>query len=90
MKSNEGFESGLTVEHIMLSVTIISTKESAGQFDDSCAYQLEKAMKEYHGVVRVDARVLYKHTKIENHPNECSCGVCKPEVLNATEAQLEP
>jgi hypothetical protein len=75
---NEGFERGLTVEHILLSVTIVSTKESAGQFDDSCANQLEKAMKEYHGVQRVRADVLYNHTKIVMHSNDCECGICKP------------
>lgn len=76
---NEGFETGFTVEHIMLSVTIVSTKESAGQFDDSCAHQVEKAMKAYHGVVQVIPEVLYKHTKIEQHPNECTCGYCDPD-----------
>lgn len=75
---NEGFEKGLTIEHILLSVTIVSTKESAGQFDDSCAHHIEKNLKEYHGVKRVDAKVLYEHTKIENHPNECECGKCQP------------
>lgn len=74
----EGFDDGLTIEHILLSVTIVSTKESAGQFDDSCAYLLEKHMKEYHGVTSIDAQVQYKHTKIEHHPKHCNCGYCKP------------
>lgn len=32
-----GFKKGFTIEHIMLSITVVSTKDSAGQFDDSCA-----------------------------------------------------
>lgn len=75
---NEGFEKGFTVEHVLLSVTIVSTKESAGQFDDSCAHLIEKHLKEYHGIVRVDAQVHYKHTKIDMHSNGCECGICKP------------
>lgn len=75
----EGFETGFTVEHIMLSITVISTKESAGQFDDSCAYIVEKGLNEYHGVVRSQTEVLYKHTKIEQHPNDCTCGFCDPD-----------
>ncbi len=75
---NEGFEKGLTIEHILLSITIVSTKDSAGQFDDSCANAVNRTLKEYHGVQRVDAQVLYNHTKIENHANECECGKCKP------------
>lgn len=77
---NEGFEGGLTVEHILLSITIVSNKESAGQFDDSCAYQIQKNLMEYHGVKSVDAQVLYNHTKIENHPNRCECGHCTREA----------
>lgn len=75
----QGFETGYTVEHVMLSVTIISTKESAGQFNDSCAHILQKRLMEYHGVKRVIPEVLYKHTKIENHSNECACGYCDPD-----------
>lgn len=73
-----GFESGLTVEHILLSITVVSNKESAGQFDDSAAYQVQKGLNEYHGVERVDVQVLYPHTKIVNHANQCECGICKP------------
>lgn len=78
---NQGFETGYTVEHVMLSVTIISTKGSAGQFDDSCSHVLIKGLKEYHGVERVLSEVLYKHTKIENHSNECTCGYCDPDGI---------
>lgn len=73
-----GFEKGLTIEHVLLSVTIVSNKESAGQFDDSCASQLEAAMLKYHGIERIEAKVLYQHTKIENHVNDCHCGKCRP------------
>lgn len=73
-----GFEKGLTIEHVLLSVTVVSTKESAGQFDDAIAYLIEKHLKEYHGIVRVDAQVQYKHTKIENHSNGCQCEICVP------------
>lgn len=72
----EGFENGLTIEHIMLSVTVVSTKESAGQFDDSIAYQIQKVMPEYHGVKTVVAKVLYEQTKIEKHANHCECPFC--------------
>jgi hypothetical protein len=77
---NEGFERGLTVEHVMLSVTVISTKKSCGQFDDSCAYQLKKALYDYAGVKEVRTQVLYNHTKIEQHANECQCGYCNAEL----------
>lgn len=71
---------GLTIEHILLSVTIVSNKESAGQFDDSCARIVEKNLKEYHGIERVDARVQYNHTKIEHHLIGCECHHCSPPV----------
>lgn len=74
-----GFERGLNVEHVLLSVTIVSTKEGAGQFDDTCASQLEKALRDYHGVKRVEAKVLYAHSKVEEHANDCQCGKCRPQ-----------
>ncbi len=80
--ATEGFENGLTVEHILLSVTIVSTKESAGQFDDSCAHAVQKTLKEYHGVKSVEAQVLYEHTKIEKHADHCKCGHCEPPSLS--------
>lgn len=73
-----GFEKGLTVEHVLLSVTLVSDKTSAGQFDDSCARAVEQKLKEYRGMKRVEAKVLYNHTKIENHPDRCDCGYCAP------------
>lgn len=76
--SNAGFDKGLTVEHILLSVTVVSTKESAGQFDDTCAGILRRELAHYHGIVRVEPTVLYNHTKIDQHPNGCDCGICKP------------
>jgi hypothetical protein len=74
----EGFKKGFTIEHILLSITVISTKEGAGQFDDSCAHIVAKGLKEYHGVVDVLPEVLYKHTKIEQHADCCGCGLCDP------------
>lgn len=68
---------GLTIEHILLSVTVISTKESAGQFDDSAAFLVKEGLVTYHGVRHVDARVQYEHTKIEKHPLGCECGLCE-------------
>ena len=73
-----GFRNGLTVEHILLSVTVVSTKESAGQFDDSASYLLRKHLKEYHGVKTVEAQALYCHSKVEQHSDGCQCGHCKP------------
>jgi hypothetical protein len=77
-----GFETGLTVEHILLSVTIVSTKESAGQFDDSCAHQLQKAMMTYHGVKTAHVTVFYEHGKVKQHSNTCECGHCSPSFAS--------
>lgn len=86
-----GLQAGLTIEHILLSVTVVSTKESAGQFDDSAARQAQKALMEYHGVKSVNAQVLYDHTKIEQHVEGCECGKCTliqtPEPVD--EAEIE-
>lgn len=71
-------KAGLTIEHVLLSVTIVSNKESAGQFDDSCSHILERELKTYHGILRVESKVLYEHTKIEYHHEGCECGKCKP------------
>lgn len=74
-------ERGFTVEHIMLSVTVVHTNQII-QYDDSCASILKKKLeKEYAGVVRVDAFVLYDHTKTEVHSEGCECGKCKPHWL---------
>ncbi len=69
---------GLTIEHVLLSVTVVSNRHSAGQFDDSCASIVNRELSEYHGVERVEAKVLYEHTKIEKHIHGCECGKCKP------------
>jgi len=71
-------ENGLTVEHILLSITVVSTKESAGQFDDTCARIVERELMKYHGIKTVDARVQYQHTKIEKHFEGCNCQHCQP------------
>lgn len=76
--TNEGFENGLTVEHVLLSVTIVMDKTAVGQLDDSSARAVQRAIEDYCGVRYVDAKVLYNHTKIEHHPNHCECGICVP------------
>jgi len=70
----------MTIEHILLSITITSDETSAGQFDDSCAYRVQETMNKYHGVKSVDAEVLYKHTKIEHHVHGCSCHYCEKAI----------
>lgn len=77
----EGCGVGLTIEHVLLSVTIVSNKDSAGQFDDSCSRILERELLAYHGIQRIDARVLYEHTKIEKHSLGCECGKCQPQPM---------
>lgn len=74
---------GFTIEHILLSVTIVSTSESAGQFDDSCASILRRELAKYNGVTEVLPEVQYKHTKIEVHQDGCVCGICD-SARNAT------
>lgn len=76
------YHDGLTVEHILLSITVVSNKESAGQFDDSCAHQVVKNLMEYHGVKSVRAEVFYQHTKIEQHVEGCQCGNCTYETVS--------
>jgi len=76
-----GFERGYTIEHIMLSVTVVHTNQIM-QYDDSCANILkDKLGKEYNGVVRVDANVLYDHSKTDVHHKGCDCGTCNPQWL---------
>jgi len=67
---------GIKYEHILISVTIAHNR-SIGQFDDSCAYQIEKHMKEYNGVLTVHADVMYAHCSEQNHVSECDCGRCQ-------------
>ena len=79
----EGFEFGKTIEHIMLSVTVVSTNRIC-QYDDTCAGIIRRTLKEYGGVMAVNAEVLYKHTKTEVHPDGCECHYCTmktPEIL---------
>jgi hypothetical protein len=66
---------GLQVEHIMLSVTVVHGS-SMMQYDDSCAFLIGKHLKEYNGIVSVQAEVLYDHTKTETHFEGCQCGNC--------------
>lgn len=66
---------GLTVEHILISVAVVHTNQIM-QYDDSCAHLIGKGLKEFNGVQSVQADVLYKHTKIEVHLEKCECGYC--------------
>lgn len=71
----EGFEFGKSIEHILLSITVVSTNRIC-QYDDTCAGIIWRTLKEYGGVQAVNAEVLYKHTKIETHPAGCDCHYC--------------
>lgn len=73
----EGGESGFSVEHILLSVIVVHTNRII-QYDDSCARLLEIHLKEYAGVVRVDAKAQYEHSKTEIHIKGCECHHCQP------------
>lgn len=75
-----GFERGYTIEHIMLSVTVVHTNKIM-QYDDSAAGILSRELLKYDGVERVDAKVLYDHTKTEEHQKDCECGKCKPPTF---------
>lgn len=77
VKPPEGFERGFTIEHILLSITVVHTNKIM-QYDDSCAHLIRKHLEEYNGVVRVDANVLYNHTKVDAHQKGCECGICQP------------
>lgn len=59
----------------MLSVTVVSSNKIC-QYDDTCAGIIERTLREYGGVKSVKAEVLYKHTKIETHSDNCECGEC--------------
>ncbi len=74
------------IEHVLLSVTVRSNHEGAGQFDDSCARAVEQALREYHGVEAIEAKVLYEHTKIEVHPNGCECHKCTFKTFDFSDA----
>jgi len=74
-KTPEGFENGLTVEHILLSVTVVHTNKIM-QYDDSAARILERALLTYGGVKSVNAKAQYDHGRIDTHSNGCECGKC--------------
>lgn len=67
---------GIKFEHILLSVTVAHTR-GIGQFDDTCARHVEKGMEGYHGVLRTDARVQYRHCTVDHHPEGCTCDLCE-------------
>lgn len=71
-----GQAAGYKFEHILISVTIAHTR-SIGQFDDTCASHIERAMKDYQGVLMVDAKAQYKHCSEEQHVESCECGLCQ-------------
>jgi len=73
----EGGEAGFTIEHILLSVTVVHTNRIM-QYDDSCASILNRELKQYGGVVRTSAIALYCHGKTEVHLLNCECGLCGP------------
>lgn len=67
---------GFKFEHILISVTIAHNRE-IGQFDDSCARQVEKGMSEYQGILMVDAKAQYRHCSEQQHVEGCDCGLCQ-------------
>lgn len=73
---------GFHVEHILLSVTVVHTNDII-QYDDSCAHLIGKGLKEYNGVVSVQAETLYKHGKTDTHPEGCDCGECTYHIRMA-------
>lgn len=75
MDPQMGFENGLTIEHIMLSITVVHTNKIM-QYDDSAAGILRRELMKYHGVKSVNPEVFYDHTKIEKHSEGCECGKC--------------
>lgn len=79
---------GFKFEHILLSVTIAHNRE-IGQFDDGCAYQVEKAMREYQGILMVDAKAQYKHCSYDQHTEACDCGICQ-QTRNAIKDRSKP
>lgn len=81
---------GLTIEHILLSVTVVSGKDSAGQFDDSAAFLVGRELLTYHGVQCVDAKVQYDHTKIEKHLVGCECHWCELAARTVAMGRNQP
>jgi hypothetical protein len=75
----EGGERGFTIEHILLSITVVHTNRIM-QYDDTCANIVKKKLEEeFKGVVRVNAHALYDHSKIDAHTKGCQCHICSPE-----------
>ena len=75
VSNSPGAFTGFKFEHILISVTIAHNRE-IGQFDDSCSHQIEKGMREYQGILMVDAQAQYKHCSEEQHTEHCTCGLC--------------
>jgi len=74
-KEPDGFEKGFSVEHILLSVTVVHTNRIM-QYDDSAARILEKELLTYNGIKSVNAKAQYDHGKTDIHANGCECGKC--------------
>lgn len=83
----EGMD-GFKFEHILLSVTIAHNRE-IGQFDDTCAGHVEKAMGSYQGVLMVDAKAQYRHCSEDQHFANCTCGLCD-QVRNPPQLSEQP
>lgn len=66
---------GLKFEHILISVTIAHDRH-IGHFEDTCAMHIERGMKDYQGVIMVDAKAQYRHCSYNHHPAGCDCGLC--------------
>jgi len=80
---------GFKFEHILISVTIAHNR-SIGQFDDSCAHQIEKAMKGYQGILMVDAQVQYRHGSAGQHAKDCACGLCNRVRQSQERTEVAP
>jgi len=70
-----GWEAGLKIEHVLLSVTI-AHESSIMQYDDSCAYLIKEHLKDYKGIKSIAVEVHYNHGKTETHIRGCDCGKC--------------
>jgi hypothetical protein len=90
----EGFREGKTVEHILISVTVVHTNKII-QYDDSIAHIVQVGLEGYIGLERVVVRPHYEHGKIEQHVGGCKCGHCDPkqdrqQVPPATTEETKP
>lgn len=84
----EGGEPGFKIEHILLTVTIVHTRE-IGQLDDSAAYLVKRELSQYNGVLTVDATALYDHVKEEVHVKNCTCHWCTEAKQKTDSIQIE-